>query len=163
MPQNTCQNATKCGSTQYCYHAFQIKYPFAARDKCISHPSSTVIGTLMQTQKISCPIQLLQLSMVQNVDTHKPLSLYWVVPHNQVFCFHALIVNVELELVCVVPTNHIFLDDMFENSLICLVFGVHVVTVVQVMSTTWYYMSTFISLAKTAMFASYVPRNAFSA
>ena len=31
------------------------------------------------------------------------------------------------------------------------------------MSTTWYYMSTFISLAKTAMFASYVPRNAFSA
>ena len=31
------------------------------------------------------------------------------------------------------------------------------------MSTTWYYMSTFISLAKTAMFASYVPRNVFSA
>ena len=29
--------------------------------------------------------------------------------------------------------------------------------------TTWYHMSTFISLAKTAMFASYVPRNAFSA
>ena len=28
---------------------------------------------------------------------------------------------------------------------------------------TWYYMSTFISLPKTAMFASYVPRNAFSA
>ena len=34
---------------------------------------------------------------------------------------------------------------------------------VECMSTTWYYMSTFISLAKTAMFASYVPRNAFSA
>ena len=28
--------------------------------------------------------------------------------------------------------------------------------------TTWDYMSTFISLAKTAMLASYVPRNAFS-
>ena len=34
---------------------------------------------------------------------------------------------------------------------------------VECMSTTWYCMSTFISLAKTAMFASYVPRNAFSA
>ena len=34
---------------------------------------------------------------------------------------------------------------------------------VECMSTTLYYMSTFISLAKTAMFASYVPRNAFSA
>ena len=34
---------------------------------------------------------------------------------------------------------------------------------VECMSTTWYYMSTFISLAKTAMFVSYVPRNAFSA
>ena len=34
---------------------------------------------------------------------------------------------------------------------------------VECMNTTWYYMSTFISLAKTAMFASYVPRNAFSA
>ena len=34
---------------------------------------------------------------------------------------------------------------------------------VECMSTTWNYMSTFISLAKTAMFASYVPRNAFSA
>ena len=34
---------------------------------------------------------------------------------------------------------------------------------VECISTTWYYMSTFISLAKTAMFASYVPRNAFSA
>ena len=34
---------------------------------------------------------------------------------------------------------------------------------VECMSTTWYYMSTFISLAKTAMFASYVPRNAFFA
>ena len=34
---------------------------------------------------------------------------------------------------------------------------------VECMRTTWYYMSTFISLAKTAMFASYVPRNAFSA
>ena len=34
---------------------------------------------------------------------------------------------------------------------------------VECMSTTWYYMSRFISLAKTAMFASYVPRNAFSA
>ena len=30
------------------------------------------------------------------------------------------------------------------------------------MSTTWYYMSKFISLANTTMFASYVPRNAFS-
>ena len=34
---------------------------------------------------------------------------------------------------------------------------------VECMSTTWYYMSTFISLAKTAMLAGYVPRNAFSA
>ena len=34
---------------------------------------------------------------------------------------------------------------------------------VECMSTTWYYMSTFISLEKTAMFASYVPRNAFFA
>ena len=34
---------------------------------------------------------------------------------------------------------------------------------VECMSTTWYYMSTFISLAKTAIFAGYVPRNAFSA
>ena len=34
---------------------------------------------------------------------------------------------------------------------------------VECMSTTRYYMSTFISLAKTAMFAGYVPRNAFSA
>ena len=34
---------------------------------------------------------------------------------------------------------------------------------VECMSTTWYYMSTFISLAKTAMFASYVPRNTFFA
>ena len=34
---------------------------------------------------------------------------------------------------------------------------------VECMSTTWYYMSTFILLAKTAMFANYVPRNAFSA
>ena len=34
---------------------------------------------------------------------------------------------------------------------------------VECMSTTWYYMFTFISLAKTAMFAGYVPRNAFSA
>ena len=34
---------------------------------------------------------------------------------------------------------------------------------VECMSTTWYCMSTFISLAKTSMFASYVPRNAFSA
>ena len=34
---------------------------------------------------------------------------------------------------------------------------------VECMSTTWYYVSTFISLAKTAMFASYVPWNAFSA
>ena len=34
---------------------------------------------------------------------------------------------------------------------------------VERMITTWYYMFTFISLAKTAMFASYVPRNAFSA
>ena len=34
---------------------------------------------------------------------------------------------------------------------------------VECMSTTWYSVSTFISLAKTAMFASYVPRNAFSA
>ena len=34
---------------------------------------------------------------------------------------------------------------------------------VECMSTTWYYMSTFISLAKTAMFASYVPQNAFFA
>ena len=33
---------------------------------------------------------------------------------------------------------------------------------VECTSTTWYHMSTFISLAKTAMFASYVPRNAFS-
>ena len=33
---------------------------------------------------------------------------------------------------------------------------------VECMSTTWYYMSPFISLAKTAMFASYVPRNEFS-
>ena len=48
MPQNTCQNATKCGSTQYCYHAFQIKYPFAARDKCISHPSVKCICHALQ-------------------------------------------------------------------------------------------------------------------
>ena len=34
---------------------------------------------------------------------------------------------------------------------------------VECMSTTRYYMSTFMSLAKTAMFASYVPRNAFFA
>ena len=34
---------------------------------------------------------------------------------------------------------------------------------VECISATWYYMSTSISLAKTAMFASYVPRNAFSA
>ena len=34
---------------------------------------------------------------------------------------------------------------------------------VECLSTTWYYMSTLISLAKTAMFASYVPRNAFYA
>ena len=34
---------------------------------------------------------------------------------------------------------------------------------VESMSTTWYYMSAFISLAKTAMLLSYVPRNAFSA
>ena len=34
---------------------------------------------------------------------------------------------------------------------------------VECMSTTWYYMPTSISLAKPAMFASYVPRKAFSA
>ena len=34
---------------------------------------------------------------------------------------------------------------------------------VECMCTTCYYMSTFISLAKTAMFASYVPQNAFFA
>ena len=34
---------------------------------------------------------------------------------------------------------------------------------VESLSTTWDYMSTFISLAKTAMLASYVARNTFSA
>ena len=69
--------------------------------------------------------------MIQNVGSHEPLRHGLVVTHNKVLCLCALVVNMELQFVCVVFASDIFLNDVLKNSFVSLILSVHEVAVVQ--------------------------------
>ena len=92
------------------------------------------------------------VKLIQNVGSHEPLCLDRVVTHDEVFCLCALVVDVELQFVSVVFAGDAFLDDVFENSFVTLVFGIHKVTVVQIVSCVFRtrYVCVIVALVKLA-------------